>query len=153
ASPGVPSTRKSKKAGVLASTLLSKWLRILVGASAEGVCGRAGTARRKRSRKPDPLMKTLMVAKKRSFPTKIPCVMTNTVSFYRREKDGYVFTLDRANVERLKAIPEFEGREEPAVADEFLRFRVEGWAENLADAGAGPGEVAVQLDAHQRKVH
>jgi hypothetical protein len=72
---------------------------------------------------------------------------------YRREQDGYTFVLDRSNVERLKAMPEFEGREEPAVADEFLRFRVEGWAENLADAGAGPGEVVVQLDPHQRKAH
>jgi hypothetical protein len=72
---------------------------------------------------------------------------------YRREKDGYTFVLDRANVEKLKAIPDFEGREEPAVADEFLRFRVELWAENLADAGAEPGEISVQLDPHQRKAH
>lgn len=79
--------------------------------------------------------------------------MTQRPDSYRRERDGYVFVLGRADVEKLKAIPEFEGREEPAVADEFLRFRAEGWAENLADAGAAPGEIAVDLDPHQRKAH
>jgi len=79
--------------------------------------------------------------------------MTQNPGSYQREKDGYIFVLDRPNVERLKAIPEFEGREEPAVADEFLRYRVETWAENLADAGADRGEIAVQLDPHQRKAH
>jgi hypothetical protein len=72
---------------------------------------------------------------------------------YRREKDGYTFVLDRGNVDRLRAIAEFEGREEPALAEDFLRFRVEAWAENLADVGVSPGEVAVQLDSHQRKAH
>lgn len=72
---------------------------------------------------------------------------------YRREKDGYTFVLDRGNIDRLRAIAEFEGREEPALVEDFLRFRVEGWAENLADAGASPGEVAVELDSHQRKAH
>ena len=72
---------------------------------------------------------------------------------YRREKDGYTFVLDRGNVDRLRAIAEFEGREEPALAEDFLRFRVEAWAENLADIGAPPGEVAVELDSHQRKAH
>ncbi len=72
---------------------------------------------------------------------------------YRREKDGYTFVLDRGNVDRLRAIAEFEGREEPALVEDFLRFRVEGWAENLADVGASPGEVAVELDSHQRKAH
>jgi len=64
-----------------------------------------------------------------------------------------MFVLDRGNVDRLRAIADFEGREEPAVAEDFLRFRVEGWAENLADAGAAPGEVAVELDSHARKAH
>jgi hypothetical protein len=72
---------------------------------------------------------------------------------YRRERDGYQFVLDRGNVEKLKAMPDFEGREEPAVAEDFLRFRIEGWAENLADAGATPGDVAVAVDPHQRKAH
>jgi len=72
---------------------------------------------------------------------------------YRREKDGYTFVLDRGNIDRLKAIAEFEGREEPALAEDFLRFRVEEWAENLADAGASPGEIAVELDSHARKAH
>jgi hypothetical protein len=72
---------------------------------------------------------------------------------YRREKDGYTFVLDRRNVETLKALPDFEGREEPAVAEDFLRFRIEAWTENLTDAGAKPGEVTVAIDPHQRKAH
>lgn len=72
---------------------------------------------------------------------------------YRVEQDGYAFSLERPDVEILKALPDFEGREEPAVADEFLRFRAERWAENLSDAGAAPGEVAVRIDPHQRKAH
>ena len=61
--------------------------------------------------------------------------------------------LERPDVDRLKQIPDFEAREEPAVADEFLRFRAESWAEALADAGAGPGEFAARIDPHQRKIH
>ncbi|HKD12459.1 MAG TPA: hypothetical protein VKE50_10300 [Thermoanaerobaculia bacterium] len=72
---------------------------------------------------------------------------------YRRQQEGYTFVLDRTNVDRLKGMPEFEGREEPAVAEDFLRFRVEAWAENLADAGAGPGQIGVRIDPHQRKAH
>ncbi len=72
---------------------------------------------------------------------------------YRREKDGYTFVLERPDVETLKSLPDFEGREEPAVADEFLRFRVEGWVEALADAGARPAEFSARIDPHQRKVH
>ena len=72
---------------------------------------------------------------------------------YRVEWEGYAFSLERRDVEILKALPDFEGREEPAVADEFLRFRAERWAENLSDAGAAPGEVAVRIDPHQRKAH
>ena len=68
-------------------------------------------------------------------------------------RGGYTFELDHANVERLKALPDFEGREEPALAEDFLRFRVEAWAENLNDAGAPPGEVSVSVDPHQRKAH
>ena len=58
-----------------------------------------------------------------------------------------------ANVEKLKTLPDFEGREEPALAEDFLRFRVETWADILADAGAAPGEVSVSVDPHQRKAH
>ena len=72
---------------------------------------------------------------------------------YRREKEGYHFLLDRGNVDKLKAMPDFEGREEPAVAEDFLRFRIEAWADNLADAGAKPGDVTVAIDPHQRKAH
>jgi hypothetical protein len=72
---------------------------------------------------------------------------------YRREKDGYTFVLDHRNVEKLKAMPDFEGREEPAVAEDFLRFRIEAWAENLTDALAKPGDVVVAIDPHQRKAH
>ena len=82
--------------------------------------------------------------------------MTDTqgrAASYRREQEGYVFLLDRSNVERLKVLPDFESREEPALPEDFLRFRVEAWAENLTDAGAAPGEVAVRVDPHQRKAH
>ena len=72
---------------------------------------------------------------------------------YRFDKEGYSFRLEGEEVDALKALPEFEGREEPAVADEFLRFRAERWVENLSDAGATPGEVAVRVDGHQRKTH
>lgn len=72
---------------------------------------------------------------------------------YSMAREGYTFLLDSGNVEKLKALPDFEGREEPALAEDFLRFRVEGWAENLRDAGAAPGEVSVSVDPHQRKAH
>jgi hypothetical protein len=72
---------------------------------------------------------------------------------YRRVREGYTFVLDPSNVERLKSLPDFEHKEEPALAEDFLRFRVETWAENLADAGAPPGEISVVVDTHQRKAH
>lgn len=72
---------------------------------------------------------------------------------YRFERGGYTFSMDRTNVEKLRAMPDFEGREEPAVAEDFLRARAETWAETLADAGARPDEIAVQIDPHQRKAH
>ena len=71
---------------------------------------------------------------------------------YRFEKDGFVFLLDTEDAAALKRMPDFEGREEPAVADEFLRFRAEGWADSLAAAGAASGEIRVRLEPHQRKV-
>ena len=68
-------------------------------------------------------------------------------------REGYTFVLDGENVDRLKSLADFEAEEEPALAENFLRFRVEGWAENLADSGAPPGDVTVSVDPHQRKTH
>jgi hypothetical protein len=70
---------------------------------------------------------------------------------YRACRDGYAFVLDRPNVEILKAMPDFEGQEEPAVAEAFLRTRAEAWADVLSSAGAEPGEIAVEIDPHQKK--
>lgn len=72
---------------------------------------------------------------------------------YRTDREGYAFVLPRTEVEKLKAMPDFEGREEPAVAEDFLRFRAEGWADVLSAAGAEPGEIAVSIDPHQKKAH
>jgi hypothetical protein len=72
---------------------------------------------------------------------------------YRMTKEGYTFVLDGENVDRLKTLADFEAEEEPALAEDFLKFRVEAWAENLADAGAAPGDVFVSVDPHQRKTH
>jgi hypothetical protein len=71
---------------------------------------------------------------------------------YRHEKDGFVFLLEAADAAALETMPDFEGREEPAVAEEFLRFRAEAWADQLAAAGARPGTVVVRLAPRQRKV-
>jgi hypothetical protein len=70
---------------------------------------------------------------------------------YRADRDGFAFVLDHPNVEKLKAMPDFEGREEPAVAEDFLRARAEAWADALASAGAQPGEISVEIDPHQKK--
>ncbi len=70
---------------------------------------------------------------------------------YRADREGFAFVLDRPNVERLKTLPDFEGREEPAVAEDFLRSRAEAWADVLASAGAAPGEISVEIDPHQKK--
>lgn len=72
---------------------------------------------------------------------------------YRTERDDFTFVLDRDGVAAVKGLPDFEGREEPAVAEEFLRTRAEGWAEALASAGAGAGEYAVRVDGRQGKAH
>ena len=69
------------------------------------------------------------------------------------DRDGYAFVLDRPEVDKLKSMPDFEGREEPAVAEDFLRFRAESWADVLSSAGAEPGEIAVTIDPHQKKAH
>jgi len=72
---------------------------------------------------------------------------------YRIERAGYAFELPADEVALLRRLPDFELEEEPAVADEFLRFRVERWVENLADAGVAPGAVLIRVDPHQRKTH
>ena len=69
------------------------------------------------------------------------------------QREGYAFVLERPEVEKLKAMPDFEGREEPALAEDFLRFHAEGWADVLSSAGAEPGEIAVSIDLHQKKAH
>lgn len=75
----------------------------------------------------------------------------NRTRTYRANRDGYAFVLDRPNLEKLKTMPDFEGREEPAVAEDFLRSRAEAWADVLTSAGAAPGEIAVEIDPHQKK--
>jgi hypothetical protein len=72
---------------------------------------------------------------------------------YRVERDGFAFVLDAAGATAVKSLPDFEGREEPAVAEEFLKTRAEGWADALAAAGAELGEYAVTVDEHQGKAH
>ncbi len=72
---------------------------------------------------------------------------------YRISRDEFTFVLDREGVAAMKGLPDFEGREEPAVVEEFLRTRAEGWAEALASAGAEGGEYAVTVDGHQGKAH
>ena len=70
---------------------------------------------------------------------------------YRVHCEGYAFRLDPEGVAAVKALPDYEGRQEPAVAEEFLKTHAEGWADALAAAGAEPGEYAVRVDEHQGK--
>lgn len=72
---------------------------------------------------------------------------------YRITRDEFTFVLDREGVAAVKGLPDFEGREEPAVVEEFLRTRAEMWSEALTSAGAEQGEYAVVVDAHQGKAH
>ena len=72
---------------------------------------------------------------------------------YRMQREGYAFVLDRPEVDKLKSMPDFEGLQEPAVAEDFLRFHAESWADVLSSAGAEPGEIAVTIDPHQKKAH
>jgi len=72
---------------------------------------------------------------------------------YRVEREGFAFLLDAAGARAVKLLPDFEGREEPAVAEEFLRTRAEGWADALASAGAEPGDYSVRVDGRQAKAH
>ena len=72
---------------------------------------------------------------------------------YRVDREGYAFRLDAAGVRAVKALPDYEGRQEPAVAEEFLKTRVEAWADALASAGAEHGVYDVRVDEHQGKAH
>jgi hypothetical protein len=93
-------------------------------------------------------------AKKQRAPAKIPAMNGTSrasTNAYRIERAGYAFELPRAEVARLKGLADFELKEEPALAEDFLRFRAEGWAENLADAGIAPGGVEVRIDVHERR--
>jgi hypothetical protein len=72
---------------------------------------------------------------------------------YAVSREGYEFRLDAAGVRAVKALPDYEGKEEPAVAEEFLKSRVEDWADALASAGAEPGDYDVRVDEHQAKAH
>ena len=96
------------------------------------------------------------MAAKRLVYFKIPNMEPNSQQqrqVYRTSRDGYAFVLERSDVDKLKAMSDFEGREEPAVAEDFLRFRAESWADVLASAGAEPGEIGVAIDPHQKKAH
>jgi hypothetical protein len=64
---------------------------------------------------------------------------------------GYGFRLDGEAAQILRTVPDFDAREEPAVAEDFLRARAESWSDALASAGAGPGEYDVRIDPHQRR--
>ena len=64
---------------------------------------------------------------------------------------GYGFRLDEEAARVLRTVPDFDAREEPAVAEDFLRAHAESWSDALASAGAGPGEYDVRIDPHQRR--
>ncbi len=66
---------------------------------------------------------------------------------------GYHFRLDADAVAALRSLPDLDGREEPAVAEDFLRSSAEGWADALSAAGAPPGDFDVALDPRQRRTH
>lgn len=72
---------------------------------------------------------------------------------YQVEREGFAFRLDPEGVRAVKALPDYEGKEEPAVAEEFLRTRAEGWADALAATGAESGEYSVKVDGRQGKAH
>ena len=72
---------------------------------------------------------------------------------YRVHREGFTFVLDEEGVRGVQALSDYEGRREPAVAEEFLRTRAEAWADALASANAEPGEYAVRVDEHQGKAH
>src|SRR5262249_31765960 len=49
---------------------------------------------------------------KRAGSINIPCMSPHGARNYRMGKEGYGFSLDGANVEKLKSVPDFEGKEE-----------------------------------------
>ena len=73
------------------------------------------------------------------------------MQLYSTSWQGYRFRLDPSSVAVLKGMPDFEGHELPALAEDFLRNRAEVWADALAAAGAGPGDFDVAVDAHERR--
>ena len=62
------------------------------------------------------------------------------------DREGYAFILERPDVDKLKGMPDFEGREEPAVAEDFLRYRAEGWADGEREIL--PGVTVVPTGGH-----
>lgn len=77
--------------------------------------------------------------------------MPQTPRSYSAESSGFRFRLAPDAVAVLRTVPDFEGQEEPAVADDFLRFHAETWADALAASGAASGDYDVTLDVHQRR--
>lgn len=77
--------------------------------------------------------------------------MSSTPQVYSFSWQGYVFRLDPRSVPVLKSMPDFEGREVPALAEDFLRMRGEVWSDALASAGASAGQYDVTVDAHERR--
>ncbi|HYK41159.1 MAG TPA: hypothetical protein VE007_02140 [Thermoanaerobaculia bacterium] len=73
------------------------------------------------------------------------------MQLYSSSWQGYRFRMNPDSVAVLKDMPDFEGRELPALAEDFLRTRAEVWADALASAGAGPGDFDVTVDAHERR--
>ena len=73
------------------------------------------------------------------------------MQLYSTSWQGYRFRMNPDSVAVLKRMPAFEGRELPALAEDFLRNRAEVWADALASAGAGPGDFDVTVDEHERR--
>ena len=73
------------------------------------------------------------------------------MQLYSTSWQGYRFRMNPDSVAVLKRMPDFEGGELPALAEDFLRTRAEVWADALASAGAGPGDFDVTVDAHERR--
>ena len=120
---------------------------------------RAGRSRReKKQKRPRKILShglRVIGAENRSMALKFPSVTDKPRASgpYRMAREGYTFVLDRANVEKLKTLPDFEGREEPALAEDFLDSASRRGRKTWRDAGAAPGEVSVSVDPHQRKAH
>jgi hypothetical protein len=71
---------------------------------------------------------------------------------HRRQARGFTFLLDQKNMERLRTLPDWSAKDEETLVGEFLGGRAEEWAEALCDAEVPPGEVSVEIDAHQWKL-